>query len=56
MIDLATLTGSVVVALGEAITGLFSNNDASALALIKAGMRPANACGACLSMPIIKRH
>ncbi len=37
MIDLATLTGSIVVALGEEISGLFSNNDTLAHALIKAG-------------------
>lgn len=37
MIDLATLTGGVVIALGEEITGLFSNNDALAKELIAAG-------------------
>ncbi len=37
MIDLATLTGSIVVALGEEITGLFSNNDKLAKELIRAG-------------------
>jgi len=37
MIDLATLTGGVVIALGEEATGLFSNNDALAKALTKAG-------------------
>jgi leucyl aminopeptidase len=39
MIDLATLTGGVVIALGEEATGLFSNNDALAKRLEKAGER-----------------
>ncbi len=39
IIDLATLTGSVVVALGEGLAGLFSNNDALAAALVAAGER-----------------
>lgn len=37
IIDLATLTGGIVVALGEEATGLFSNDDALALALANAG-------------------
>ena len=37
MIDLATLTGAVVVCLGDEATGLMSNQDALAEALIKAG-------------------
>ncbi len=37
MIDLATLTGSIVVALGEEITGLFCNDDKMAHKLIEAG-------------------
>lgn len=36
-IDLATLTGSIVVALGEEVSGLFSNNDKLADALFDAG-------------------
>ena len=39
LIDMATLTGAIVVALGEDATGLFSNNDALAKALCKAGER-----------------
>jgi leucyl aminopeptidase len=39
MIDLATLTGGIVVALGEMATGLFSNNDALAHALEAAASR-----------------
>lgn len=37
IIDFATLTGSVIIALGDLVTGLFSNNDQLAHALIEAG-------------------
>ncbi len=37
MIDLATLTGAMVIALGEEVTGMFCNNDALAHALTEAG-------------------
>ncbi len=37
MIDLATLTGAIVITLGEEVTGLFSNNDKLADALTQAG-------------------
>ncbi len=37
IIDLATLTGGIVVALGEEATGLFSNDDNLATALAQAG-------------------
>ena len=36
-IDLATLTGAIVVALGQHYAGMFSNDDATAKALTKAG-------------------
>ncbi len=39
MIDFATLTGGVIIALGEEATGLFSNNDALAKRLEKSGER-----------------
>jgi leucyl aminopeptidase len=39
IIDFATLTGAVVVALGEDVTGLMSNNDALAEELIEAGKK-----------------
>jgi leucyl aminopeptidase len=39
LIDLATLTGGVIIALGEEATGLFSNDDALAKALEKSGER-----------------
>lgn len=37
LIDFATLTGGIIIALGEEATGLFSNNDALAKALERAG-------------------
>lgn len=37
IIDLATLTGGIIIALGEETTGLFSNNDGLAKKLIAAG-------------------
>jgi leucyl aminopeptidase len=37
MVDLATLTGACVVALGETTAGLFSNDDDIVKELIKAG-------------------
>ena len=49
MIDLATLTGAIFVALGNQYAGLFSNNDALAEELPKPGRRPASASGACRS-------
>lgn len=39
IIDLATLTGACVIALGNPVAGLFSNNDQLAEALYKAGLR-----------------
>lgn len=39
LIDMATLTGAIVVALGEEASGLFSNNDKLARALQRAGDR-----------------
>lgn len=41
MIDLATLTGSMVVALGEGMSGLFCNDEKMASALLDAGNRTA---------------
>jgi leucyl aminopeptidase len=37
IIDLATLTGGIVITLGEEVTGLFCNDDALACSLIAAG-------------------
>jgi leucyl aminopeptidase len=37
MVDLATLTGAMIVALGHEYAGMFSNNDALALKLLAAG-------------------
>ncbi len=39
LIDLATLTGGVIIALGEEITGLFSNDEKLAKLLMQAGER-----------------
>src|SRR5262249_62358592 len=38
MIDLATLTGAIVVALGQEYAGMFSNNDQLAERLTKVGL------------------
>jgi leucyl aminopeptidase len=38
MVDLATLTGAIIVALGQSHAGLFSNNDELAERLLKAGL------------------
>ena len=37
IIDLATLTGAIVVALGPHATGIMSNNDALAARIVQAG-------------------
>lgn len=39
MIDLATLTGAIIISLGQEYAGLFSNNDALAERLLAAGKR-----------------
>jgi leucyl aminopeptidase len=46
MIDLATLTGAILVALGQEYAGLFSNDDALADKLVTAKGR-ARSCGGC---------
>lgn len=53
VIDIATLTGSVMVALGEETAGLFSNNDQLAQTLSKAGDETGEALW---RMPIAKEH
>ena len=47
MIDLATLTGAIVVALGQEYAGLFANDDKLAERLTQAGRAPGSAYGAC---------
>ena len=37
MVDLATLTGAIIVALGQEYAGLFANDDKLAERLVKAG-------------------
>ena len=51
MVDLATLTGAIMVALGTEYAGMFSNNDELSERLSKVGKRPASASGACRSVP-----
>ena len=46
MVDLATLTGAMIVALGHEYAGMFSNDDALAQKLSAAGRRPMRRCGA----------
>ena len=47
IIDLATLTGAIMVALGQELAGLFSNNDELAQRLIAAGDAAGRKSGAC---------
>ena len=52
MVDLATLTGAIIVALGQEHAGLFSNDDKLAERLITGRpRRPASGFGACRSAP-----
>ncbi len=52
MVDLATLTGAIMVALGTEYAGMFSNNDELAERLWQDGHRNRrNASGACRSVP-----
>jgi leucyl aminopeptidase len=47
MIDLATLTGAVLVALGNVHAGLFSNDDDLSEKLLSSACRRARSCGGC---------
>ena len=52
MIDLATLTGAIIVALGQEYAGLFSNDDKLCRAADQGrARRPASGSGACRSAP-----
>ena len=51
MVDLATLTGAIMVALGSEHAGLFSNDDELAERLTRRAERPASGSGACRSAP-----
>jgi leucyl aminopeptidase len=44
LIDMATLTGACVVALGESFAGLFSNNDALATGIVHASEKTGERC------------
>ncbi len=55
LVDAATLTGAIVVALGHIHVGLFSNNDAHARPRAECRAEPkANACGPCRSTKITR--
>ena len=47
IVDLATLTGAILVALGQEHAGMFANDDELAERLRVAGSRPAKPSGAC---------
>jgi leucyl aminopeptidase len=49
MIDLATLTGAIIVALGQEYAGLFANDDRLAERLIKVGDEIGERYGGCRS-------
>ena len=49
MVDLATLTGAILVALAQEYAGLFSNNDELAERLTRPARRPASGSGGCRS-------
>jgi len=53
VIDIATLTGSIMVALGEETAGLFSNDDELAKSLLEAGTAVDEPLW---RMPIMKEH
>lgn len=53
IIDLATLTGAIIIALGNDISGLFCNNEALAKALIHAGEETHENLW---RMPLLKEH
>ena len=44
VVDMATLTGACVVALGEKIAGVFSSDDALARAIVKSGKKTGERC------------
>ena len=49
IVDLATLTGAIIVALGKEYAGLFANDDRLAAELPRPARRPARRSGACRS-------
>ena len=55
LLDLATLTGACMVALGPRIAGLFGNDDASLRKSSRSLSRPASAPGVCRSTTITRR-
>jgi len=53
LIDVATLTGAIKVALGSAVAGLFSNNTKLAADLMAAGQNSGDLCWA---MPLVQKY
>lgn len=53
IIDLATLTGAIIISLGSEFAGLFSNNDGLAEAIAKAGTTAGDPVW---RMPLVKGH
>ncbi|MFO0451867.1 MAG: leucyl aminopeptidase [Pseudomonadota bacterium] len=53
LVDIATLTGACVVALGPTCTGLWSNDDVLADALVAAGQRTGDVCW---RMPLLEEY
>ncbi len=51
IVDLATLTGAIMVALGQVYGGMFCNDDTLSDRLPKPAKRPANCSGACRWAP-----
>jgi leucyl aminopeptidase len=47
MVDLATLTGAMIISLGHEYAGLFSNDDGLAAKLTPPARRRATGCGGC---------
>ena len=53
IIDLATLTGAIIVSLGSEYAGLFSNDDKLSKQLIEAGKNVERKFGECLLIKIM---
>ena len=55
LVDLATLTGAIVVALGRTYAGLFANDDAWAARSSPPARAPASSSGGCRCTPTTRR-
>jgi len=56
IVDLATLTGAIIISLGNDYAGLFSNNDELADNLLAASKVESEPCGACPAAPVRQGH